>query len=214
MTGFSKDTVKFLKDLKVNNNRDWFQANKKIYEAVVKQPAAKVSAALNEQVEKLTGTPHKAKIFRVNRDVRFSKDKTPYNTHVHMAFSPDTDGSVKPMWFFGLDTQKLVLGAGVFEFPKEHLEAWRERISGGEGEELAKILAKREKSGARIGDPALKRVPKPWPPDHPRENLLRHKGLAVWLDAPGKDFAFGDKVAENCAKEFKRLLPLVNWLGG
>ena len=214
MTGLSKDTINFLKDLKANNNRDWFQANRKTYEATVKQPAAEVSAALNEQVEKLTGTPHAAKVFRVNRDVRFSKDKTPYNTHVHIAFSPETDRPVRPMWFFGLDTQKLVLGAGVFEFPKDYLEAWRERVAGREGEELAKILAKLKKNGARVGDPTLKRVPKPFPADHPREELLRHKGLAVWLDAPDKDFAFGDKVAANCAKEFKKLLPLVNWLGG
>jgi len=214
MSGLSKDTIKFLKDLKANNNREWFQANKKTYEAVVKNPAAEISAALNEQVEKLTGSPHTSKIFRVNRDTRFSKDKTPYNTHVHMAFSPETDGPVKPMWFFGLDTQKLVLGAGVFEFPKDHLEKWRERVAGKEGEELSKILAKLQKTGARIGEPALKRVPKPYEADHPREELLRHKGFAVWLDAPDKDFALGDKVAANCAKEFKKLLPVVKWLGG
>ncbi|MGI9356142.1 MAG: DUF2461 domain-containing protein [Rhizobiaceae bacterium] len=214
MTGLSKDTIKFLKDLKANNNRDWFQANKKTYEAMVKSPAAEVGAALNEQIEMLAGTPYRAKIFRINRDVRFSKDKTPYNTHVHMAFSPEDGGPIKPMWFFGLDTEKLVLGAGVFEFPKDRLESWRERVASEEGEELLEILVKLKRNGARVGEPALKRVPKPYDADHPREELLRHKGLAVWLDAPNQDFGFGDKAAANCAKEFRKLLPLVNWLGG
>ena len=122
-------------------------------------------------------------------------------------------GAVKPMWFFGLDTQKLVLGAGVFEFPKGELDTWRERVAGKEGEELAKLLAKLKKGGARIGDPALKRVPKPYEADHPREELLRHKGLSVWLDAPKMDIAFGDKAAANCAKEFKKLRSVVQWLG-
>lgn len=212
MSAFTEDTLSFLDELKANNNREWFQANRKTYDRVMKGPAAEAGSAMNALVEELTGRPHTVKIFRINRDIRFSKDKTPYNTHIHIAFSPISDESLKPMWFFGLDTQKLVLGAGVFEFPKDRMELWRERVAGDEGEDLAKILSKVKKAGDRISEPALKRVPKPYPADHPREELLRRKGLSVWRDMPDRAFALGEKAAARCANEFRNFLPVVNWL--
>ncbi|MDD9908981.1 MAG: DUF2461 domain-containing protein [Ahrensia sp.] len=212
MIPFSEDTVAFLRDLSSNNSRDWFHANKKRYETSVKAPAADVSAALADEVAHLTDTPHKAKIFRINRDVRFSKDKTPYNTHIHIALSPEEGGGVAPMWFFGLDTQKLVLGAGVFEFPKDRLDSWRERVADDDGADLLTILNGLRANGARVAEPSLKRVPKPWSSDHPHEDLLRRKGLSVWIDLPDTSMALGADAPARCAKTFETLLPVVRWL--
>lgn len=81
---FTTETLEFLEQLKHNNNRDWFQQNKSVYDTSVKNPAKAFAIAMEGELERLCGEPHKAKIFRINRDIRFSKDKTPYNSHIHI----------------------------------------------------------------------------------------------------------------------------------
>ncbi|MFZ2101712.1 MAG: DUF2461 family protein, partial [Oricola sp.] len=79
-TGFNDETITFLADLKANNARDWFADNKPLYERALKKPAGAFAGLMADELEKLTGAPHKPKIFRINRDVRFSRDKSPYNS--------------------------------------------------------------------------------------------------------------------------------------
>jgi len=87
------DTMAFLADLKAHNDRTWFAANKARYERVYKQPAEAFTAELRPRIQALAGQPMGAKLFRIHRDVRFSKDKSPYNTHLHLGFQgPRTPG--------------------------------------------------------------------------------------------------------------------------
>jgi len=107
-SGFPKAGVKFLKDLEKNNSRDWFTGNKKIYEEVLKVPAEMFLAEVQQGLEKKLGGEVVAKLFRIHRDVRFSKDKTPYNTHVRMAFfgKPGATGQgTHSGFYFSLDTK-------------------------------------------------------------------------------------------------------------
>jgi len=212
MSYFSKDSTAFLKKLAKNNNRDLFKANKGDYEQYLKEPAEVFAEMMTARLEKLTGLQHKSKIFRIYRDVRFSKDKTPYNIHLRISFVPQDGPKTSPGWFFSLEKDHLVLGAGVFGYEKAELENFRERVAGDDGVLLAKILSKLESGGARISDPALKRVPSGFDANHPRADLLRHKGLAVWIDKPDADLALGEKAAANCLKELRRVKPLVDWL--
>jgi uncharacterized protein (TIGR02453 family) len=93
-SGFPKAGIKFLKDLEKNNSRDWFSDNKKLYEEVLKAPAEIFLTELQQALEKKLGGEVVPKLFRIHRDVRFSKDKTPYNAHVRMAFfgKPNSTG--------------------------------------------------------------------------------------------------------------------------
>jgi sugar phosphate isomerase/epimerase len=112
MTFLSRDTIDFLGRLRVNNDRQWFEAHRTDYDAHVKRPGEAFASALAGQLEAATGEPHDCRIFRIHRDVRFSKDKTPYNAHLHISFSPD--GGCKeggPAWMFGLDPDGLTLAA-------------------------------------------------------------------------------------------------------
>ena len=95
-SGFSDETLAFLNGLKANNSRDWFDANRKSYEAAVKAPSKAFSDIMAGELERLTGTAQKPKIFRINRDIRFSKDKTPYNTHIHISWMPVGGGEGAP----------------------------------------------------------------------------------------------------------------------
>ncbi len=207
-SGFNPEAVNFLKELKANNTRDWFLQNKKTYEAEIKKPAALFSSVMAEELQTQTGQSHKAKVFRINRDVRFSKDKTPYNSHLHISFTPESKLASPPAWMFGLSTEYFTLGCGVFEFDKTALDTYRKRIAGDAGAELGALIEKLVKAGIRFSEPALKRVPPGYPQDHPHADLLRRKGLASWLDYDGPEAATGPKIVETCVTGFKQLMPV------
>jgi uncharacterized protein (TIGR02453 family) len=207
-----EESIAFLQGLEANNTRAWFDDNREFYERALKRPAERFSARMTERLAALTGTPHGAKIFRIHRDVRFSKDKTPYNPHLHIAFFRDGGSPRGPSWFFGLHPDHLVLGAGVMAFDGRALDRYRARVAGPHGAALAKVLAGHEREGARISGPDLKRVPAGFDARHPRADLLRRKGLAVWIDRPDPRLATGPEAAERCVDVFMRLRPVHDWL--
>ena len=84
--GFPKEGLKFLASLKRNNRREWFTQHKSLYQEAVEAPAKAFAFEMEEHLATLTKRPMSGKVFRISRDVRFRKDKTPYNTHVHMSF--------------------------------------------------------------------------------------------------------------------------------
>ncbi len=210
--GFGKDLLRFLRALQKNNERDWFQANKTTYEAAFKAPAAQFCDVMEDELQELTGHIYKSKVFRLHRDLRFSKDKTPYNTHLHISWTPQGVSGVAPMWMFGLEPGDLTVGVGIFQFEKDHLASYRERVAGEPGVDLAKALARLTKGGARLSEPDLKRVPKEYDAGHPRSDLLRHKGLAVWSPFEGTSAAEGASLVKDCRARFRKLLPVFEWL--
>lgn len=207
-SGFPTDTVAFLRDLKINNNREWFQERKARYEAAVKEPAAAFVEAMKFRLQAETDDVHTAKIFRINRDIRFSKDKTPYNSHLHIMFRREGG---RGRLFFGLQTDGLVLGGGVMRFDKGQLTAYRDAVAGPYGEKLDKILNGLMDAGGRLNDPPLKRVPKPFEPDHPRGALLRRKGCAIWQDMPDPAMVHDPDFANLCAEQFSKFAELSKW---
>lgn len=210
--GFSKEAILFLNNLKANNTRAWFNDNKKTYEREIKKPAEIFSDAMAKSLSDLTGRAHSSKIFRIHRDVRFAKDKTPYNTHLHIAFTPETGKATPPCWFFGLDTESLTLGTGVFAFDKPELETFRARVAGQEGPKLVKLLRQLEGKGVRLSQAELKRVPSGYPKDHQQAELLRRKGLAAWIDLGDPEQAAKADLLEVCHASFKRVKPVFDWL--
>jgi len=207
------ETQAFLADLKANNERGWFQANKARYERVMKQPGEAFAAELRPRIEALAGRPMGAKIFRVHRDVRFSKDKSPYNTHLHLGFqAPKVPGEPRRRggFYFGLEADRLTLGVGAFDFGPADLEKYRRALAGdSDGEELVEILSKME---AKPGEPDLKRVPAPYPADHPRGELLRRKGLNVWQDLLDPDLIASPDLADAVMAVFEQQDPVNLWL--
>ncbi|MGI9508310.1 MAG: DUF2461 domain-containing protein [Geminicoccaceae bacterium] len=210
--GFPKEAISFLRELRAHNERAWFNERKSIYEREIKLPAKAFSTVMAARLEDLTAKRHGYKIFRIHRDVRFSKDKTPYNTHLHIAFIPEHGQAKPPCWFFGLDPEKLTLGAGIFAFDKGGLERYRKRVLDGDGAALADMMGKLERQGARFGKPDLKRVPSGYPKDHPEADLLRYKGLSAWIDHPDPNAATKPDLTDGCTADFARLKPVFGWL--
>lgn len=206
------ETQAFLKDLAANNERTWFQANKARYERVYKQPAEAFVEELRPRVAALAGEPMGGKLFRIHRDVRFSKDKRPYQTHVHLGFQgqhapgrPRRRGG----FYFGLEADKVTVGVGAFDFGPADLEKYRRAVdSDSDGQELVAILAR---TSGKPYEHELKRVPAPYPADHPRADHLRRKGLSVWQDLVGAPVA-SPELADVVMAAFEEMDPVNLWL--
>lgn len=209
---FSAEALGFLNDLKANNERDWFHANKKTYENEVKKPTAAFAAAFADALGTFAGKPHGSKVYRINRDVRFSKDKTPYNTHIHISFAAEPMQANAPMWFFGLDTEKLTLGCGVFEFDKQGLPLFREAMSGEAGNKMLTLIGEMQTANLRVSEPSLKTVPRGYDKDHPNAEALKRKGLSVWRDIPEPSFVTKPDLVSRSLEEFENLLPVYRFL--
>ena len=206
---FSPETLKFLRALKKNNTRDWFHENKAWYEAAWKTPANAFIEAMCFRLQAETDTEHSAKLFRIHRDIRFSKDKTPYNSHLHILFR--REGS-KAGLFFGLQTDRLVLGAGMMGFDKALLTAYRDAVAGPAGETLEAEIEALLKQGGRMNAPDLARVPKPFDKEHERGELLRRKALTIWRDFDDPRAVERADTLETCARQFAVYDAFCGWL--
>lgn len=202
---FSPETIRFLNDLKAHNDRDWFQSQKRRYETHVKAASIDFAASFGELLSARYGVSVTAKLYRINRDLRFSKDKTPYNAHIHMSF---IDPATQAAWMVGLETDRLVLGFGAFSFDSARLERWRKRVAGPGSERLFNIL---KGVNVRLDPPDLKRAPSPYPADHPAADLLRRKGFAVWLDDVSVETALGESAPAQLLEELRPLDPVRAW---
>jgi uncharacterized protein (TIGR02453 family) len=203
--------VQFLTALANNNNREWFQTNKTTYETHVKEPARKLAETIQIRLSAEIGSEIDFKIFRINRDIRFSKDKTPYNTHVRFGFWEADEKIEKPMagpaFYLSIEADRLHVGAGCMQFPPNSLEAYRHHI-GLNGEDVADTIEALEAKNARFDPPALKRVPRGFDTEHPQAELMKRKGLTCWFD--NMFGAARDITADEITDAFTQTLPIYN----
>lgn len=168
----------FFATLADNNNRDWWQAHKAVYDATLKAPALQLLDDLSAPLADLADAPIRSKLFRPHRDVRFSKDKTPYNTHLHMMWQIQSDAPQNPVFFFGIGIDYVTAGVGMMGFEPAVLQNWRKMVDL-DTDRITGIVAGVEGAGFTLRDPALKRVPPPFAKDHPAAHLLRMKGVVA-----------------------------------
>ena len=217
-TGFSRTAPSFFHELAAEMSREWFTANRQRYEAdwVVPMTAllGHVYAALAPVYKPTKLAP--PKVMRIHRDVRFSKDKTPYKTHigavVAIAGKSMSQGSAAAMYVhLGIDEE--FVGVGIYMFDSNQLARWRKAIDGKAGAELATLIAKLRKAGYEIGGhDDYKRVPKPYTDQHPRADLLKLRGLTASPRAIPRGMLHQAKLAPWLSAHGKALAPLVKWI--
>lgn len=213
MSGFPPGAQAFLADLQANNSRDWFTESRARYDRDIKGPSETLAADLAEGLSGLVGEPMGAKLFRIQRDIRFSRDKSPYNTHIHIAFAPAGRGLERTIvgYYLALEPHRLMLGTGVFDLSGADLDAYRAAVDDGkQGARLAAILS--ETKDLRLDGAELKRVPAPYPADHARADLLRRKGLSLWRDVEDQALIASPALSDACLEAFATLAPLHLWL--
>jgi uncharacterized protein (TIGR02453 family) len=201
--GFGKGALAFYDDLEANNTREWWLANKKRYEDEVRRP-------MEELLQDVSAEFGEAKLFRPNRDTRFSKDKTPYKTNIAAVIHQDGGGSV----YVSLGTDGLHVGGGSYHLERPQLARLREAIDDERtGRQLEKVVADLRQAKATVtAHDAVKTAPRGYSPDHPRIELLRLGGLAAmfahkpaaWLSTP--------KAKDRIVDGWHKLQPLNDWL--
>ncbi len=203
-TGIPLAALDFYEDLEADNSKTWWLAHKNVYDNAIKAP-------ITEWMAELEPDFGPAKVFRHYRDVRFSKDKTPYKT-AQGAFVGSAPGLG---YYLQIDASGLYLGGGYHHSATEQVTRYRAAVDDAErGAELEEILGKLTKAKFTVGGEQLKKTPRGFAPDHPRAELLRHKSLTVgkaigapkWLETP--------RAAKEIKSAWLAIRPLVDWLDG
>jgi uncharacterized protein (TIGR02453 family) len=221
--GFSPDGLAFLLELEENNNKAWFEANKPRYQDGIVAHAPAFVAALGERLQEGispaitydTRTNGAGSMMRIYRDVRFSKDKTPYKTNAAFIFWEGPRKKMEnPSFGFQFGTFGAGLYGGVFGFSKEMLEKYRKAVVDERlGPQLVDAIAQVTATGeyALEGD-KYKRVPSGFDPDHPRAELLLYKGLHAM--APQFDVAIvtTPDLVDVCYERCLQMAPIQQWL--
>ena len=182
------DARAFLSELAVNNQREWFAAHKQSYDTTLKAPALLLLDQVAHDIGRKAGQILTPKLFRPHRDVRFSKDKTPYHTHLHLLWAIEAGTTQKPGLYFGISPDYVRLGGGIMGFDKPNLTTWREAVDGPFGDKIQTLLDDLARQDLIPEEPDLKRVPAPFDRDHRQASLLRRKGLTVWRDLEPSHF--------------------------
>lgn len=217
---FTKETFDFLADLAANNSRDWFEANRSRYEAHWRDAALDYIAAVSSIMGSLD-PPLRAEaklngsLRRINRDVRFSKDKSPYDARLHMVFWHGSHPNRSPGVHIVLMPDGVAFGAGQFGLTPEQLTEIRNRmVDPADGDALIAALDAAETVGCRMPEPDLKRLPKGYEAEGRRAELLRYKAIVVrsFDTLAPKDVLIGDVAPEWTQRTTEALVPLVRWL--
>ncbi len=197
-SGFPEEALVFYEGLEADNTRAYWSDHKDVYDRAVRAPLDALLADLAPEF----GT---AKVFRPYRDVRFSKDKTPYKTHA--AAVVEADGSL----YVQLGADGLFVGGGSWHTASDQVQRLRaavdDDLSGRRLQEVLDGLAGWEVLGER-----LKRLPKPYAPDHPRADLLLHKSLAAGLRFEPAEWLHTPECGERVAAAWRTVQPLNAWL--
>lgn len=190
MSYFTKETVKFFKQLDKNNTKEWYEAHRDRLNEDVLDPAKifvlHMGDMLRDIAPNVMAIPKTDKsIFRLHRDVRFSKNKAPYKTNLGILF---WEGEGKKMecsgFYMHVDPKTYFLGTGMYMFTPEQIKKFREVLyNPDKAEELKKIIKMIEKKGYKINDTHYKTVPRGFDKEYKYADMLKYNGLFAFYES-------------------------------
>jgi uncharacterized protein (TIGR02453 family) len=196
--GWKVEALEFFEGLEADNSKAYWQRNKHVYERLVRAPMEDLLAEL----EPAWG---EGRIFRPYRDIRFSRDKSPYKTAIGAMIGPG---------YVQLSADGLAAGCGMWEMAPDQLERFREAVADGRsGIRLLKLKADAEAAGLQVmGRGELKTAPRGYPKDHPRVELLRYKGLVTWREWPAGAWLGTRRAKDRIVEFLEASRPIDAWL--
>ena len=196
--GWPAEALEFFEGLEADNSKAYWQRNKETYEQLVRAPME----ALLAELEPEFGAWH---LFRPYRDIRFSRDKSPYKTAI---------GATVGAGYVQLNARGLAAGCGLWEMAPDQLERYREAVSDEtSGEELAALAVEAGRAGLTLmAHEELKTAPRGYPKDHPRVELLRYKGLATWREWPAGAWLGTKRAKDRVVGFLHDSQPIERWL--
>lgn len=201
--GIPAGAFAFYAELEDNNNREWWLEHKDSYASLVRDPLT----ALLAELEPRFGP---GKIFRPNRDIRFSQDKSPYKT-AQGAFASAQEGVG---YYLQVSADGLLVGGGYHSHSPAQLARFRNSVdASGTGESLRQIVDNVAAAGFTVDGEKLKTVPRGYSRDHPRAELLKHKSLSAGIELGQPGWLESPAAAQEIAALWEKLRPLVDWVG-
>ena len=197
--GWPAEAIGFYEGLRADNSKTYWQTHKHVYDTGVHAPMEVLLA-------ELTAEFGAGKVFRPYRDVRFSPDKSPYKTHL--------GATVGDSGYVQLSADGLSAGCGMYVLAPDQLDRYRRAVADERaGAALAAIVAGTHAAGLTItGHAMLKTAPRGYPKDHPRRDLLRHKGLVTWREWPAGAWLGTGKAKDRIVGFLRASAPLRDWL--
>ena len=222
--GFDARALTFLRGLRRNNRREWFQEHRSEYDDFVLQPMRLLVEELDVRFARFAPEivgDGKRSIFRIYRDVRFSRDKSPYKTHAACWFSHRNAGhgvgsethGAGAGYYFHLEPGASIVAGGIWMPPRPTLNRLREAIAA-RPREFGKTLsgtAFRKRYESLTEESMLKRLPRGFEPGHPAEPWLRYVSFTVSAPLSDKE-VLDPSLGSRVEKDFRLILPLVRWL--
>jgi uncharacterized protein (TIGR02453 family) len=213
---FSNESIKFLRGLKRNNDREWFGARKDVYERELKEPMLKLIGEVNEALIEFAPMhvrPPQKIILRIYRDIRFSKDKRPYKHHVSAWWLRDGLRKTSGAGFYlQISSEDMLVAAGVYMPEREQLLAIRRYLAEHHSEFRTVMKAKKLQSLMVENDGLpLTRAPKGFPEDHPAIDLLKNKQWGVSARLP-VERAMKATLLKDVVERFKAAAPMIEML--
>jgi uncharacterized protein (TIGR02453 family) len=200
--GIPDAALDFYTELEHNNNRDWWLEHKAAYASAVKEPLTGLLAELEPQFGE-------ARLFRHNRDIRFSLDKSPYKT-AQGAIAAVAEGTG---YYVQIDANGLLIGGGYHTHTPAQLARFRSAVDApSSGEVLQQIVAQVRAFGFTVEGETLKTVPRGFDKNHPRAELLKHKSLAAGMHVGRPGWLSTPDAAGEVARRWEQLRPLVEWI--
>lgn len=213
---FTPAALRFLKDLKANNRREWFQPRKAEFEELLRQPLLTLCDEVSDDLRSFAVehvTPAAKAARRIYRDVRFSKDKTPYRTNVWAVFPRAGLGKAGgPVYYFGISPDAVRVAAGLYECGPAEIAAIRADLADDPAGFTQLIAAKplHRLMGVCQGE-RLAKVPKPYAADHPAADLLRQKQWYFATSLP-PETATQPGLRKAIVERFKAVTPFMEHL--
>jgi len=218
--GFDPALMRFLSDLAANNDKAWFEAHRSDYQTHYMDAAKTFVVAMGERLDDiapgLRAEPRlNGSIMRIHKDTRFSKDKTPYKTALHLMFCAGAGRATEnPGFFIQIAAGHVGFAAGMFGFSPAQLNAYRAAVddaaSGGALQAAVDAACRHE--GVALNDAHYKRVPRGFASDHPRADLLRHAGLYAHCEIDTPAEVTGPACVDYCLARFVELRPIYEWV--
>jgi uncharacterized protein (TIGR02453 family) len=214
---FPAETLEFLADLGRHNSKTWFDANRPRYEAAYLEPATAFVETIAPTLEKLvpgiTAEPRvNGSIFRVNRDTRFSRDKSPYKDHLDFWFWQGERKAAVSGLFLRIAPAAVTVGAGAHGFDPARLARYRAAVADeAAGAELVALVGQLERDGRELGGETYSKTPRGFEVDDARGRLLRHSALYAHAELAA-NVATDMKLATTLLRHWRDCAPLHAWL--
>jgi len=213
---FGTDFFPFLEDLREHNNRDWFQENKERYERAVRDPCLSFIADLAPRLRRLSQhffadpSPVGGSMMRIYRDIRFSKDKSPYKTAIGLHFRHTKGEESAPAFYVHLEPKSSSAGGGVWRPPAPALKRIRDAIAA-KPAAWERAKAGEFRAGCGMAGASLKRPPPGYDPDHRFIEDIKRKDFAATLALSNKDVTSAG-VMDTMLGAFATIGPLMRFL--